>query len=127
MRRTLVVVGGVLNVLFFVLHVFMGYSLHGAPRLDAPVRALLETFNLVTAVTVGFFAFVSLVYAGEALRTRIGRSVLVLIALFYLCRSVAEFAFMPAVTPTILIACLIVVALYAAALLIRDPRAAATA
>ena len=126
MRRTLVVVGGVLNALFVAFHVVLGWRLHTIRGIDPGIRPLLETFNGVGALELAFFAFVTFAYPAELLGTRIGRAAIALVLATYLGRTLCEFLLFPKPSPLIIGTCLLVSAVYAAALVVR-PRAQTTA
>ena len=120
MRKTLVLVGGFVNVLFFFFHLYLGWQLHHL-AVNPGMRALLETFNLGGTLMIAFFALVSLVFTREVLTTGIGRSTMGLIIGVYLSRAVAEVALIPQPSPLILFACLATVAIYALAALLPEP------
>ena len=122
MRRMLVLVGGVLNTLFFAFHLLLGWRLWRL-GLTSGLRPLLETFNLGSALMVGFLALVSLAFPQELPTTRVGRSVLWLAVLLYLSRAIAEEALFVRPQPVIAGACLLVAAVYAAAGLMRGKAA----
>ncbi len=122
MRKTLILVGGALNALFFLLHVLLEWSYHQASALSVNVRAPLEAFAIGGTVMVGFMAFVSLAFPHELLATKVGRSTSVVIILTYALRAAEEFVIFPRVSWLITIACLAVAGLYMAALLLPEPR-----
>lgn len=120
MRRALVMVGGVLNALFVLFHIWMGWRLHVGPAVPEGWRPLLETFNDVGAFELVFFAVVSLAWPAELLATKIGRAVVVLIVATYVGRALCEFVIYPQATPMIVGTCLVLAGVYAAAWLLPE-------
>ncbi len=110
MAKALLIAGGVLNMLFFALHVSMFYGLsHSA--LSSELRGLLEAFNLAGSMTILFFAWVSFFNRRELIESRLGRTVVVLTALYYLARASEEFYWFP-FTHAIFWSCLLTGAIY---------------
>ncbi len=120
MRRTLVLVGGAINVLFVLFHLRLGWQLHHLP-VHPGMRALLETFNLGGTVMIAFFALVSLAYPREVLTTGVGRSATAAIILVYSTRALAEVALFPRPSAVVMLVCLAITAVYVAALVLREP------
>jgi hypothetical protein len=114
MFRRLMVVGGILNSGFFLFHVFVGYEL---THLASPHRALLEAFNLVGTLVIGFFAYASFVHHRELLETGLGHAVLGLASLIFLSRAAEEFILFKFRAP-VFASCFVVGALYAVALVV---------
>ncbi len=122
MRKTLVLVGGFVNALFFFFHLYLGWQLHHL-AVNPGLRGLLETFNLGGTLMIAFFALVCLAFSREVLATAIGRSTMGLIIGVYLSRAVAEVVLFPRPRPLILFVCLATVAIYALAALLPEPLA----
>ena len=112
--------------MFVAFHVVLGWRLHTIRGIDPGIRPLLETFNGVGALELAFFAFVTFAYPAELLGTRIGRAAIALVLATYLGRTLCEFLLFPKPSPLIIGTCLLVSAVYAAALVVR-PRAQTTA
>jgi len=117
MNQTLLVVGGSLNVLFGLLHIWMGWGFHQATNLSRDYRAVLEMLNVGTMLFVFFFAYASFFCAREMLTTWLGKAVLVLILLSYLSRAVEEVILSPTFSVAIFATCLLVAGVYLAAIL----------
>lgn len=117
MKQTLLVIGGGLNVLFGLLHIWLGWEFHHAPYLSPDVRALIEMLNMSAILFVFFFAHASFFCKREMLTTRLGRAVLVLILLVYVSRAVEEVILSPAFSAFIFAACLLVAGVYLATIL----------
>ncbi|HUB02854.1 MAG TPA: hypothetical protein VL983_09215 [Terriglobales bacterium] len=111
MTKILLIAGGILNTLFCIFHVFLGYQIHSLMHLAPPVRALLEALNAGGALFILFFAYASLLRGAELMETGLGRAVLALVSVLYLSRAAEEF-FLFQFTPIIFAGCLLVGAIY---------------
>jgi len=117
MTKALLIVGGVLNSVFFLFHVYLGYQIHHLVRLAASYRSLMEALNVGGCLFILFFAYASLCRAGDLIRTRLGWAVLALVSALYLSRAAEEF-FLFSFTPAIFGSCALVGGLYAAILVL---------
>ena len=117
MKQTLLVIGGGLNVLFGLLHIWLGWQFHRATHLAPDDRALMEMLNVGAILFVFFFAYASFFCKREMLTTGLGKAVLVLILLMYLSRAIEEVILSPAFSIVIFATCLLVVGVYLAAIL----------
>lgn len=124
--RSLLLVGGVANGLFFLFHLFLGWRLHHL-QVAAPLRSLLEMLNGGGALFILFLTYASLVRSTEVLTSQLGRSVLVLATSLYLLRAVAEFIVAPSAAPAIYLTCFATGTVYLGALLLSRQARAATA
>ena len=59
MTKVLLVIGGILNSLFFLLHLVLSYQIHNLTQLAAGYRGLLQALNVGGVLFIFFFAFVS--------------------------------------------------------------------
>ncbi len=124
MNKLLLRIGGIINALFLLFHLWLGWSIWHWPQLAAGLRGLLETFNVGSALLVGFIVYASLGLTAELLGTKLGRSVCWLVILLYGTRAASEFVFSPQAKPAIAATCLAVAALYLAGLLLPAQEAA---
>lgn len=88
--------GGVLNSLLAVFHVFFWKLFNWSESLsclDMDQQAIMQVLNIHVAFTLGFFGFVSILYPQRLMDSKMGRMVLWMIALFYLLRSVNQVIF----------------------------------
>lgn len=115
MNKGLLIAGGIFNAFFTLFHIFMGWQIQMVPTLTEDVRALLQMLNVGVVLIVSFAAYVSFFHKSELVETRLGKSLLVLIALFYTARAVGEIILSPAFSPVIFGICLIVAGVYLAA------------
>ncbi len=111
MSKALLVIGGVLNTVFFIFHLLLGYQIHQLTQVPAPYRALMEALNLGGVLFIFFFACASFFYGKELLQTGLGRAVLALATVLYLSRAAEEF-FLFKFTPVVFASCLLVGAIY---------------
>ena len=110
--RLLLHIGGALNALFFVFHVWLGWQIRHW-SLTPGLRALLELLNGGGAFFVLFLAIASLWFARDVLATALGRLFVGFVATLYLLRAVAETCVTPRLNPAIFGTCLVVGLLYA--------------
>ena len=89
-------IGGILNLLLGVFH-FAFWEIFNWPKslecLSPDNSAILQVLNIHGAITILFFAYVSLFHTTELIETKIGRGVAYFIAFFYLIRIANEFLF----------------------------------
>jgi hypothetical protein len=112
MNRILLRVGGVVNALFVIFHVWLGYQIHTSPGIGAGDRPLMEMLNAGGVLFILFFAIGSLCYAQEMLGTKLGRLVLLFVFLLYGSRAVEEMVISPRFSPAIFIVCALLAGLY---------------
>ncbi len=112
MNRILLRVGGVVNALFVIFHVWLGYRIHTSPGIAGGDRPLMEMLNAGGVLFILFFAISSLCYAQEMLGTRLGRLGLLFMFLLYGSRAVEEIIIAPQFSPAIFIVCTLLAALY---------------
>lgn len=91
MRKVLLVLTGVLNLLFGVFHVFLGYQIHSWIALSDHARGIMQACNIGCTLLVFFLAYVCLVRGKELMSTGLGGAVLGLGTLIYLSRGAEEF------------------------------------
>lgn len=116
MSRVLLTVGGIVNVLFGLFHVFLGWQIQTVPALQ-PSRGLLQALNVGGTLMILFLAYASLFQRREMLSTGLGRATQVLAILLYWTRAAEEFVLF-SFTPVIFVSCLAAGGIYAAALLL---------
>lgn len=114
MHKKMVRIGGVINAIFVLFHLFLGYALHTLPGVSVEVRALLTMLNVGGVLFILFFALAFLCFPAEAVGTRIGRLALLFSALLYGTRAIEEFILAPRVSPLIAAVCTLTAALFVA-------------
>jgi len=124
MSKALLVIGGVLNSLFFLLHLVLGYQIHNLTQLASGYRGLLQALNVGGVLFIFFFVFVSFFCQAELLETKLGRAVLVLVSALYLSRAVEEF-FLFNFNLVIFVSCTLTGIIYVALLVIASQDAVA--
>ena len=125
MKRALILIGGVLNALFALFHVFLSWQIHQMSGVAPDVKALLEMFGIGGMLMIFFFAFASLLYPTDLLTTRLGRLVTILIAVVYLSRAAEETLLAVQLSPVIFWSCLLVGIIYVVALVAPSRQAQA--
>ena len=118
MGKKVVMLGGALNAIFTLFHVYLGYRIHQFQDIAPGYRGLMEMLNAGGVIVIGLFAYVSLSAAQELLETKVGRAVLWGSFLTYAWRAVEEFTIASRVSPVILVACLLVAAVYMTAIIL---------
>lgn len=116
MLRRLLLVGGVLNALFFLFHIQLAFSIRQLP-LTPNLLALMQALNVGGILFIFLFAFASLFLRDEMLSTRLGATILALAAALYLLRAAEEFVLFPRASTAIVAACTATGALYLALVL----------
>jgi hypothetical protein len=104
--RTLLVAGGVLNALFALFHVWLGWRI-GAGGAPEGARGLMLALNAGGTLFIAFFAYAFLARGADLVSTGLGRAALVACLLLYWSRAVEEivwFRFSPAIFAACLIA-----------------------
>jgi hypothetical protein len=91
MQKVLLIIGGILNTLFLLFHLLLGYQIHHLTQIAPSYRGLMEGLNAGGALFIFFFAYVSLFVQRELMNTNLGRVVLTLVATPFVSRSVEEF------------------------------------
>ncbi|MGA8262382.1 MAG: hypothetical protein WB783_19410 [Arenicellales bacterium] len=96
MRSEFIVVGGVLNAAFAVVHLMHWRLFNWREELRTLTfvnRGVVQILNLCLAFVFCIFAYVSLVHTDELTSSLLGYSLLALIALFWLARAVQQIIF----------------------------------
>lgn len=95
MSKILLNFGAVINLLFGAFHMWLGTVIQTSDSFArAPeMRPLMLVLNISTALLILLFAYASFFCKKDLLTTRLGKSILVLAALFYLLRAVEEIIF----------------------------------
>jgi putative effector of murein hydrolase len=117
MFKRLMIIGGILNTLFFLFHIFVGYRIQHLTALAAGYRNLLASFNLAASLFIFFIAYASLLHHQDLLQTKLGHAVLVFASLLYLSRAAEEFILFK-FNAFIFGSCLLVGVIYALALVV---------
>jgi hypothetical protein len=119
MKKILVLVSGCVMILFAVLHVYLGWEIHGMTTLSPYHRALMEMLNMATGLFALFFGVTSLFFLRELMATRLGKVVLFFGFVMMAFRSAAEIVISPSFSVVIFAVCAVVACFYGAALLQR--------
>jgi hypothetical protein len=114
MKETLLLVGGAVNLLFGLFHVWLATAIQSSKSLSAPDRALMHMLSVAVTCFILFFAYVSFFHRGALLSTELGTAMLVLVALIYLSRAVEEIVFRNAMDFSVMIfvPCLVMGGIY---------------
>jgi hypothetical protein len=92
----IVVIGGIYNIGFAVFHLLFWKLFRWREDLASLTslnRAVMQILNLCLTFAFVLFAFVSLFHSVEMVSTALGRSLLLLIAIFWFLRAVEQIVF----------------------------------
>lgn len=120
MSRVLLTVGGIINIVFGLFHVFLSQQIQTVPALQ-PNRGLLQALNVGGTLMILFLAYASLFQRREMLSTGLGRATQILAILLYWTRAAEELVLF-SFTPAIFVSCLVAGGIYAAVLLLGRAR-----
>jgi hypothetical protein len=112
MNKNLLFAGGLLNGLFTLFHLFLGWQIQGLTSLPPAQQAMMQELNMGSLLMLVLVTCASLFCASDLLTTWLGKTTLVIIALFYGARAAAEILIAPRFSPLIFGACLLVALLY---------------
>ncbi len=126
MKRVLLIVGGVIQVLITALHVTMFFGLRAATQVPENLKPLLYIFNAAVTTLVVFVAYVSLFRRSELLSTPLGRGLCWFVAVFYLQRGLTRLV-VRGLDPPDLAIMLAIAAIYAVVALPARSQSAASA
>ena len=112
LARTLLLIGGVTNAVFFLFHLWLGWQIHRWAGLPPGARVLMEMLNGGGALFILLLAVASLACATDTLTTWLGRCMLVATGALYGLRAVAEVGLAVRAQPAVIATCLAASALY---------------
>jgi hypothetical protein len=94
MNKVLLRVGGVINLLFVLVHLAMVKPLAEAlAPLSSDIQATASTWNIHVAFTLVIFAYLAFFQWRALLTTRLGQIVAIAIALFWFLRAINQGVF----------------------------------
>jgi hypothetical protein len=94
--ETLIKIGGLYNILLVVFHLFFWRIFNWKDELRSLSflnRAIMPVLNLSLTIVFVIFAYISLAHSSELLSTSLGRSLLMLISLFWIARALMQVVF----------------------------------
>jgi uncharacterized protein DUF3995 len=94
MNKTLLRIGGAINLLFVLFHVAMVTPIEAAlASLSPDIRATVSTINISMAFTLLIFAYLSIFRWRDLLTTRLGHIMAIAISLFWFLRAINQVVF----------------------------------
>jgi hypothetical protein len=96
MMDTLIKAGGLYNIILIVFHLLFWHIFNwkdDLPSLSFLNRAIMPVLNLSLTFVFVIFAYISLAHSNELLSTSLGRSLLMLIAVFWFARAMMQVAY----------------------------------
>jgi hypothetical protein len=94
--ETLIKVGGIYNIVLVVFHLLFWRIFNWDEDLRTLTflnRAIMQVVNLSLTLVFVIFAYVSLMHSAELLASPLGRSLLILMAVFWFFRAMLQAAF----------------------------------
>jgi ABC-type phosphate/phosphonate transport system permease subunit len=127
MSKRLLLVGGSVNGIFTAFHIWLGWQIQMLPDLLPDYKALMQMLNVGVVLMIAFATFVSFFCRRDLLTTNLGKTTLILIALFYTVRAAEEIFLATSFSPVIFGICLAVALIYLQAIIgaLRKPGAEA--
>lgn len=123
MNKTLLICGGVINFLLAGFHLAF-WKIFDWPEsllsLSPMNLGIMQVINIHLAFVVFVFAYVSIFHHRELLSTKLGRSIIVSIILFYILRGINQLIFWDIYMPDsalMVLLCAVVAGIYAKPLL----------
>jgi hypothetical protein len=111
-KRTLLLIGGIVNVIFVLFHIGLGYVIHVSPVISQADRPLMEMLNAGGLLLIAFLTIASLFYFDEVLTTKIGRLTILLCIALYWSRAIEEIFISPSFSIMIFVSCIFVGLIY---------------
>jgi hypothetical protein len=128
MHRPLLIVGGVLNSILALFHVWLGRQIHLMPGVTPGQRALIEMLNAGGVLMIVFFAVASLACATDVFTTRLGKLFLGFVSVLYLSRAAEEIFIYPRFSVVIFSVCMLIAVIYVLLIVVPfTPRTRSTA
>jgi len=90
MNRILLLIGGLLNALFVVFHIRLGWQIHLIQTIPPGSKALMEMLNAAGIIFIAFIAYASLFCVRDVLGGVLGKVVLFTAFLLYISRAIEE-------------------------------------
>jgi hypothetical protein len=112
MSKRLLLIGGVFNALFTIFHIWLGWQIQLIPDLSPDYKALMQMLNIGVILAIAFATFASLFCTHDLMTTGLGKTSMILIALFYATRAVEEIVLATEFSPVIFGICLAVAVVY---------------
>lgn len=113
--KLLIQIGGLINLLFVAFHLSFWTLFdweQSLATLSQNDSAVMQVLNIHTAYALGMFALVSLVFANELSITKLGRTLCLSIAGFWILRAVNQVVFWGWASWFLAFICLVIAALY---------------
>jgi hypothetical protein len=112
MSKRLLLIGGVFNALFTIFHIWLGWQIQLIPDLLPDYKALMQMLNVGVVLVIAFATFASLLCTHDLITTGLGKTTIILIALFYAMRAAEEIVLATEFSPVIFGICLAVAVIY---------------
>jgi len=94
LKKTLVTIGGILSILFGIFHLSFWKLFdwkNELPKLRLDNSNIMQMLNIGCCMMLLSFGYILLVNRNEVINTKIGKTILIVSALFFLGRLIMEF------------------------------------
>jgi hypothetical protein len=94
LKKTLVTIGGILFILFGIFHLSFWKLFdwkNELPKLSPGNSNIMQMLNIGSSIILLSFGYILLANRNEVINTKIGKTILIVSALFFLARLVMEF------------------------------------
>jgi hypothetical protein len=112
MNKKLLVLGGSINVLFTIFHIWLVWQLSQLTGLSPEIKSLLLMLALGGVLIIGYAAYVSLFCIKDMLTTKLGNTAMILVIVIYTSRAAEEIVLAPKFSPLIFCTCLVTAIIY---------------
>jgi hypothetical protein len=109
--RIAILIGGALNLLLTLFHIFLCYQIHVGYS-GSPIYPLLEMLAIGGTLMIVFLTVTSLWYLTELVTVKIGQPIILLNIAVYLSRTIGEFILFPQQNVPIIVVCSVMTILY---------------
>jgi len=122
MKKKLLFVGGIINVLFTIFHVWLAWQISQITGLSPEIHALMLMLAVGGILMIGFAAYASLFCIRNIFATKLGKITIFFIILIYGSRALEEIVIAPKFSPLIFSVCLVTTFVYLVALTLSQKK-----
>ena len=112
MLRRFLIIGGILNSLLAVFHLFLGNQILQFKDIAEGYLALMTMLNVGGTLFIILFAIASLCFINEMISTKLGKLISIFVFLLYFSRALEEVIISPTFSAVVFIVCLVISVIY---------------
>lgn len=117
-KKRLLLAGGLFNAVVGLLHIILGYQIFRQDSITPVFQSMMLMLNIGCAVFLFFIAYVSLFLMDDIMKTKIGKSFLISVLIFYCIRIIEEIVISPKFSPAVFGSCAVIGIIYLLVLLL---------